>query len=139
MAETHEVRVVAKKGYSLTIDLFIVIPEITEWCTARSYLLQVLWDRMPENGKPSALHQAISTKNRLDQKWLANNKDTFIASVVLLRDANFPAESVAAFIGRDRQKLPRATYEIEVTDRKWIQHISSRDKWDSVPLDIEGF
>jgi hypothetical protein len=91
MAETHHVKVLKKSEDIVTIALYILIPEITEFCISKSCALQILWDKAhPAFGKPGPLGEAITAEERLDFGWLDNNADRFIASVDLMETINYP-------------------------------------------------
>jgi hypothetical protein len=138
MAETHHVEVLEKKGNIIKIRMYILIPEITQFCVSNNCALQIIWDKAhPAFGKNTPISEAISAENRLDFRWLRDNADRFIESVKLLETFNYPAPPSLNFGEHryDLSALPQATIEIRVSDKRWISHVRRGSSWDSVPVD----
>lgn len=107
------------------------------------------------------LGEIVSLEQTFDDAFLATHVDCFIAHVAVsdVRNAPLDVEALRADIDRelsargvrfddgaawscawqdrwdafwdDPARLPTATYEIEVTDPRWIAHLAPGDRWES--------
>jgi hypothetical protein len=142
MAETQSVKVLEKKDRNVRLRLYLLIPEVTQFCVTKNCALQILWDKAhPAVGRSSPLGDAITADNRRDARWLLANQDRFIESVCLLETANYPASSDLIFSNYpyNLKVLPQATIEIVVTDKRWIAHLRRGASWGTVPLDAGSY
>jgi hypothetical protein len=137
LAATHMAEVLEKSESRLKLALYILIPEVDTLYTAKSYLLQVLWDGAQM--RPCALLDAMTEENRSDNAWISENAAIFIDGVELVEDRNLPVTDPKVFETLKKAQLPRATYVIDATNQKWVEHLRPSQEWDTVPLDIDGW
>jgi len=100
-----------------------------------SFFLRILWDKGDTRfGKGGPIEDEISVDQILEERWVDKNTFKFIKNVDQIATANFPLEDYTDYSGFyyerngawvNEDKLVQATYEIEVTDSKYLAHLSN--------------
>lgn len=104
-----------------------------------SFFFRILWDEGDTRfGKGGTIGNEVSVDQICDEPWVDNNTFRFIKNVKQLRTTNFPLTDYTGYADfyyerngswENEDKLVQATYEIEVTDTKYFDHLSSGMSW----------
>ncbi len=113
-----------------------------------SFFLTILWDEGDTRfGKGGPIGDEISVDQICDETWVDNNTFRFIKNVEQLTTANFPIKDYTGYADfyyerngawEHEDKLVQATYEIEVTDAKYIDHLSSGMSWGTTAYETKA-
>lgn len=104
-----------------------------------SFFLRILWDEGDARfGKGGSIGVEISVNQICDETWVDRNTFRFIKNIEQLATANFPLKHGVDYSDfyyerngswADEDKLVQATYEVEVTDSKYFDHLSTGMSW----------
>jgi len=113
-----------------------------------SFFLRILWDKGDTRfGKGGPIGDEISVNQIGDEKWVDKNTFRFIKNVDQIATANFPLEDYTNYADfyyerngswEDEDKLVQATYEIEVTDSKYLAHLSTGMSWGTTSYETQA-
>lgn len=128
----------------ITVKVFVVYYDLPTEShqpipTDPRFFFEILWGQPNTKlGKAGTLGEEVSDEQCRDEIWMGENISRFIKNIALLSTANFPLvdyTSLGEFYyernGKwaDEDKLVQATYEIEVTDKKYFDHLSPDMSW----------
>jgi len=139
--------------HKLIIKVFVVYYDVT-FKTHQplpkdpSFFFRILWDKGDARfGKGGSIGVEVSVDQIGDETWVDNNTFRFIKNVELLVTANFPIKDYSSYTDFyyekngswvDEDKLVQATYEIEVTDSKYFNHLSSEMSWGTTAYETQS-
>lgn len=143
MSALFRARLEKIKGRECQIRLYIIHPDQTRFYASKSFALQLLWDavRSPDvtDGQSSPLGLAIRAGEICDLEYVTQHEDSYIESVRYLERKNYPRS--VNFEGmtdeefdnywNDEEGLPQAVLLIQVTDPRWIAHLSNGVMWET--------
>lgn len=141
MAELYHVRAEKVSGKQIWLDVYIVHADESEFYEKKNFALQLIWQPAnPLLGKDSPLGDAIDVDHALDPAWMVSHASDFISTVKIESTANYPVPKDIDFSKpmQNLEKLPKARFFIEVTDSRWLEHLSDGRQWKSAAYDMEG-
>ena len=104
-----------------------------------SFFFRILWDKGDTRfGKGGPIGDEVSVDQICEEAWVDNNTFRFIKNVEPLDTANFPLTDYTNYADfyyerdgqwEEEEKLIQATYEIEVTDSKYLTHLKEGMSW----------
>ncbi|MFK7908814.1 MAG: hypothetical protein AB8B69_27040 [Chitinophagales bacterium] len=114
-----------------------------------SFFFRILCDkayslRGQENG---TIAEEILSGQELDEGWVDKNTFRFIRNVELIATANFPLEDYSSYddfyyerngCWVNEEKLVQATYEIQVTDKKYFDHLQAGMSWGTTSYETKA-
>jgi hypothetical protein len=128
MSELFEVEVDEIRGTRIELTLVTVHPQAGPFRADDVFALRVLFDRaykfdahMNYRGT-SPLGEAVTFDQTESEGWMHEHASRFVAAVTV-EPPDFPEGEMP--IGTE------AHYEIEVTDAKWLEHLSKGQTWTS--------
>lgn len=142
MGAYYQIKVLNRDKAKIKLEVIIIDPSEEEFYTSKTVALQYLWtNNYDEGDKIRPLLQSIPVNLILDKKWVIEHCNEYIKSVEILETFNYPADDYGTtnedFIDYNWEKLPKAVYEIEVSEVKWIEHLSTDDTWLSAAYDMQ--
>lgn len=104
-----------------------------------SFFLRILWDEGDTRfGGGGSIGHEISVDDICDENWVDRNTFRFIKKVEQISTANFPLNDYETYADfyyeRDgawlhEDQLVQATYKVEVTNSKYLDHLSPGMSW----------
>jgi hypothetical protein len=107
--------------------------------TDKSFFLRILWD------EDSSIGKEITVDNYLDETWVNHNTYKFVEKLEILSDKNYPIEDYSGYFDfyyergsddpnitaswQDEDKLVQCDYNLYVTDKKYLDHLSVGLSW----------
>lgn len=125
--ELYDVLVKELKGTRVTLELTTRHPDAGKFYADKVFALRLLYDTARdlndefEYEPNSALGRAFTFDQSLSEEWTRANAGQFVSSVVL-EPRDLPEEPAVG---------TKATYAIEVTDAKWLEHLTPGQTWQS--------
>jgi hypothetical protein len=148
MSALFRARVENIQGLECQIRLYIIHPDQTRFYASQSFALQLIWDatRAPDvtNEQSSPLALEISIDEICDPQYVIENQDKYIELVRYLEYKNYPrtvnfeemTEEEFDAYWKNEEGLPQALLLIQVTDLRWIAHLSNGLVWDTSAYNI---
>jgi hypothetical protein len=142
------VKVLSKRETRLELELTIIREGQEEFYCSPNFALQLIYNidsyRHAKRLEASPLGKEISPDNLFDKDWLRKNQSRFIAEVKITGTKNHPLKAVPGewpdekykAFWADEYNLPKATYSITVTDKRWTEHIRPGQKWEAAAYDF---
>lgn len=105
-----------------------------------SFFFRVLWDKGDTRfGEGGSIGREVSVDDILNPKWVDKNTFKFIKKVERLSTANYPVEDYNIYEdifdenetweGENEKKLVQAIFDVWVTDKKYLDHLSAGMSW----------
>jgi hypothetical protein len=127
MSTLWNVEVLELDGSTVKLRIVSAHPDAGRFATDKVFALRVLHEPSTEFNDDfetvgiGPLGDAVDEDDLLSESWAKENAPTYIASVRVTPDdlpEQVPVDTVA-------------TYEIEVTDPKWLEHLEPAQQWRS--------
>lgn len=141
MSELHHIVCTEKSDFAVTLRVYIVHVDESEFYQKKNYALQLLWyNANPELGTFTPLGNAIPTDTFFDTNWVNQHCGEFIESLKIIETKNYPVSPDLSFSNSMSRldELPMAIILITVTNPKWIEHIQKGATWKSAAYDYGG-
>ena len=113
-----------------------------------SFFFRILWDKGDTRfGKGGPIGDEVSVDQICEEAWVDNNTFRFIKNVEQIARTNFPLKDYKDYADfyyerngswEDEDKLVQATYEIEVTDAKYIDHLNTGMSWGTTAYETKA-
>ena len=141
MSDFFKITARKKEGRRLTIYVETTHPDVAWIAIKKNVALQMIWDALDTseiNDEP--LGEALTSTDMGDVYYLTAQEDHFISAVKALEANQHPAKADLDYIDVDPETgaLPQALLEIQVTDARWIAHITAGQTWTSAAFDMES-
>lgn len=114
-----------------------------------SFFFRILWDKGDTRfGAGGPIGEEVTVDQKCDEVWVDNNSFRFIKNVEQLSTMNFPVEDYSGYadfyyerngVWEDEDKLVQATYEIEVTNAKYIKHLREGMSWGTTSYETQAW
>jgi hypothetical protein len=117
--DLYVVKVVARAPKLVTLAVEVSSPDV-DLPTDPSFFFRALL----EGGKKGTLRKAVDADREFDDRWVEAHACEYISGVKQT--------------AREDGKRRTATYEVEVTDARWLEGLKVRAKWDSVAYDSKA-
>ncbi len=146
MSSLFDIEVLSKTDNTVELKLYIIHPHQYWFYESKSFALQLIWDLTKVIKQISCpLSKEISAEKILDIKWVINNQDKFIKSVMISETLNYPIDLDYSILSEeeydkhweDKKSLAQAIYLITVTNPKWIKHIQNGMEYETAAYDME--
>lgn len=116
--------------------VFLVYYDWSGVPTDPSFFLRILWDKADTRfGGGGPLGAEVSVKQFLDESWIDANTQRFVKRVTRLSLRNDPpaaGKKPPTFVYEsfeDEDILTQGDFEVEVTDERWLAHLSVGLTW----------
>ncbi len=114
-----------------------------------SFFLRILCDKAYSSLGQSdgTIAEEIPSGQELDEEWVDKNTFRFIENVELIATANFPLEDYSSYddfyyerngCWVNEEKLVQATYEVQVTDKKYFDHLQAGMSWGTASYETKA-
>lgn len=141
MAELHYIECTEKSTLTVTLKVYIVHPDESEFYQKKNYALQLIW--FPANPLLNVIYPlgtVIPIDLFFDTNWMNQHCSDFIESAKIIETKNYQVPQNLDFSNALSRlhELPMAILLITVTNPKWISHIQKGDNWRSAAYDYGG-
>jgi len=141
-----KIKVLEKKENTILAEFKIINPAEYYFYEKGSFVLQLIWEPIQIFDLiKSPIAKEIHVNNILDEKWVLNNHKKYIKSVKIISTKNYPNKDQLMKMDRNEfdkfrkeNGAPEAIFQIEGTEKKWIEHLEPGMEWDSTSYDIEN-
>jgi hypothetical protein len=132
------------EGLKCQIKLYIIHPDQTRFYASKSFALQLIWDATRAfESCPLALE--IGADKISDPEYVLKHQDSYVESVSYLEFKNYPrsvsfddmTDGEFNKYWKDEEGLPQAVLQIQVTDFRWIAHLSNGLVWETSAFNYE--
>jgi hypothetical protein len=141
MAELQYIECVEKSKLSVTLNVYLVHQDESEFYQKKNYALQLIWSPAnPALNQTHSLGTAIPLDLFFNTAWINKHCSEFIESVKIIETKNYPVPENLSFNRAMARlnELPMAVFLITVTHPKWIEHIKQDANWRSAAYDYGG-
>lgn len=127
MSELFEVEVDDVHGTRIALTLVTVHPDAGPLAAEAGFALRLLHDTAFELDEYLSYHgtcplgEAVTFEEAQGERWMRENASRFVGAVTV-EPPDLPEEVPTG---------TKARYEIEVTDPKWLEHLSKGQTWTS--------
>ena len=142
MGAYYSLKAKAVQGRLITVEVTITDPTEEHFYDNKNVALQYLWtkDHTFSVGVPPLL-ESIDIGKIPNKRWVVDHAGLYIDSVQIGATRNYPASDFSIadsdFFKLEHYSLPQADYHIEVTNPRWLQHLSVGHQWESAAYEME--
>jgi hypothetical protein len=141
MAELYHVEATAKNNCVLTMFVYIVHQDESEFYTKKNFALQLIWPPAnPFLEVDFPLGNAVPFESFIDPEWMNAHAGEFVSKVEILSTRSYPIPEGFDFSApmANLERMPRAEYRVSVTASRWLDHIQPPQSWKSAAYDMGG-
>lgn len=141
MAELHHIECIEKSSLSVTLKVYIIHADESEFYEKKNYALQLLWyNSVSKPETVNELRNTITPDNFFDTTWVNKHCSEYIESVKIIEVRHYPVPENLSFNNAMEHfmELPMALFFITVTSPLWIAHIECHSIWKSAAYEYGG-